>query len=273
MGNTASLIAEVVRPVRLRTGRFWSLFGVWHRHVRVYSRTLVANALPPVLEPLLLFGAIGIGLGGYVRGAALGGMGYREFVSSGLAVSSAMFTSVFETTFNTFVRLVYQKTYDAMLGTHLRVSEIFVGELLFCATKGAVFSGIVMGVTLLFGVRVSPWAVLVPLVGFVTAYLFGAVGLVVTSYVRMINNFAFFTTGVISPMFLFAGTFFPVRGYSAIIDALTLVIPLTHPIELARALYRGQFEAMTLVHLVLLLAWVVALHAVALRRMQRRVLG
>jgi lipooligosaccharide transport system permease protein len=272
MSDRPSMLPDLRSEIPLRTGWFWSLYGVWFRHQRVYCQTLLANATPPVLEPLFFFTSVAIGLGGYIQ-TDFDGLSYRTFVASGLAVSSAMFTAVFETTFGTFVRLVYQKTYDAMLGTHLRVREMFIGELLFAATKGAIFSTIVILVTLLFGARPNAWCLLVPVLGLVTAYLFGAIGLIVTSYVKTMNNFAFFTSGVITPLFFFSGTFFPILGHHPLLDAVANSLPLIHAIELSRALYKAQFDWATAAHAAILTAYVVVCHIVALRRMTRRVLG
>lgn len=266
-------LPDLWTPLPLRTSLFWSLFGVWYRHVRVYCKTLLANATPPVLEPLFFFAAFAIGLGSYLaRDRSFDGLTYPTYVASGLMAASAMFTAVFETTFGTFVRLVFQKTYDAMLGTHLRICEMFVGEMLFSATKGAVFSTVVLLITTAFGVRPTAWCLLVPVIGFLTAYLFAAVGLIVTSYVKMINNFAFFTSGVVTPLFFFSGTFFPVRGHYWWLDWVSLLVPLTHPVELCRACFKSEFTTTTLMHLAALLLYIVIGHFIALRRMTRRVL-
>jgi lipooligosaccharide transport system permease protein len=273
MSNSASPIPDLHADLSLRTSLFWSLYGVWYRHFRVYTKTFLANATPPVLEPVFFFTAVAIGLGAHMSNANFEGLSYAAFVASGIVVSSAMFSAVFETTFGTFVRLVFQKTYDAMLGTHLRISEMFVGEILFAATKGGFFAAVVLAIVIAFGVRPSPWAVLVPLVGVATAYLFAAIGLVVTSYVKMINNFAFFHSGVITPLFFFSGTFFPIRGHYAALDVIASALPLTPCIELSRALFRGEFTPATAMYAGILAAYIVAAHVFALRRMTQRVLG
>jgi lipooligosaccharide transport system permease protein len=262
------------------------LFGVWYRHVMVYRQTLIANAFPPVLEPLFFFTAFAIGLAGYMKTGEFGGLDYRTYVASGMVAATAMFTGVFETTFATFVRIRWQKTYDAMLSTHLLPREVFIGELLFCATKGAVFATIVLIVTMFFGITITPWCVLVPLVGALCAYTFGAIGLIITSYVKMINNFAFFTTGVITPLFFFSGTFFPIQGMASdttiagvvvplgtIIDVIWFVLPLTHFVELGRALFDPAAEWMLLAHAGMAAAWLLVMHTIALRRMGGRILG
>ena len=262
--------ANLESGLPLRTDLFWSLYGVWARHVRVYCQTFLANSLPPVVEPVFFFTALAFGLGKYLDD--FGSMPYRDFIASGILVASAMFTGVYETTFGTFVRLMFQRTYDSMLGTHLRVSEMFIGEMLFTATKGAVFSTTVMLITAAFGVRLNAWCLLVPLLGFAVGYLFGAIGLIVTSYVKTINNFNFFLTGVITPMFFLSGTFFPIMGLNPVIDVLSQLIPLTHAVEVSRALFRGAFTSATLGHAVVLVFFIVASHLFAIHRMTRRVL-
>ena len=141
------------------------------------------------------------------------------------------------------------------------------------ATKGAVFSTVVLLVTMAFGARPTAWCVLVPVVGLLTSYLFAAIGLIVTSYVKMINNFSFFTTGVITPLFFFSGTFFPIKGHYVWLDVLSNALPLTHPIEISRALFEAHFTPATLAHVAVLFAYIAVCHTLALRRMTKRVLS
>ncbi len=254
----------------LRTDKFSSLYGVWFRHWKVYSQTFVANALPPVMEPLFFFTALAFGLGPHLPDFE--GMTYRTYIGSGIVCTSAMFTAVFETTFGTFIRLVFQKAYDSMLGTHLLVSEMFTGELLFTASKGFLFSLVVMVVTGFLGAQLTWWCVFVPLVGALTGYLFGALGLVVCSHVKTINNFNFFLTGVVTPMFILSGCFFPVKDIP-IIGELSLFVPLTHAVEMCRALYGAQVTPVFFLHLGVLFLMSALFHRLAIRRMSARVLG
>jgi lipooligosaccharide transport system permease protein len=274
MSTADSSPAALTAPPHLRTNLFWSLYGVWFRHVKVYCRTLLANATPPVLEPLFFFVALAIGLSPYMSDQHFDGLPYITFIASGIVITSAMGTGVFETTYSTFVRLTWQRTYDAMLSTHLTLQEVFIGELLFCATKGAVFSAVVMLVMIPFGTQITPWCLLVPLIGFATAYLFGAIGLIVTSYVKLINNFTFFTTGVITPLFFFSGTFFPIKTIeNPLVWWLWFALPLSHAIELSRACFKSSVDSLTLAHLLALAIYVTGCHWLAMRRMHTRVLG
>jgi len=93
------------------------IVSVWFRHVRVYSRNLISNALPPFLEPLIFLVGIGIGLGRYIE--TMDGFPYLEYLGSGLLVTAAMFTAAFECTFGTYIRMEFDKVYEGMLAAPL----------------------------------------------------------------------------------------------------------------------------------------------------------
>lgn len=230
------------------------LRAVWLRHWLVYRSTLVANSLPAFAEPVLFLVAIGLGLGQFIEVTFKGGIPYGAFMGPGVLGFTAMFTAVFETTFGTFVRLVYQKTYAAMICTPLTARDCFLGELVWCGTKGFAFSIIVGIVYLIFGAlsgagAAGSWfhllhwtAIFVPIIGFITAFLFGAFGLLITARIQNLNNFNFFLTGVITPMSYFSGALFPVDSLPSSIAWIPYVLPLFHATEINRFLMFG-YEA------------------------------
>src|SRR5262249_12261376 len=86
--------------------------AVWHRNFAMYRRTWKLNLLPNFFEPLLYLASIGIGVGAYVQ--SMGGTSYVAFLAPGLVAVSAMNGASFEVTYNSFVRLNYEKTYESM---------------------------------------------------------------------------------------------------------------------------------------------------------------
>jgi lipooligosaccharide transport system permease protein len=208
------------------------LFSVWYRHMRVYTRNLISNGLPPFLEPVIFLVGIGLGLGRYIE--SMDGLPYIVFLATALPVTSAMFTSAYECTFGTFVRLEFEKTYDGMITAPITVRDLFVGELLWAGTKGFFFSACVVVVMAAFRVAPMPLSLLVPFVGFLTGTMFGALSLLVTSFVRSINHFNFYFTGLLSPMFFFSGTVFPIENLPRPLRPVAEILPLTHAIRLGR---------------------------------------
>lgn len=245
------------------------LYAVWFRHMRVYTRNLISNGLPPFLEPVIFLLGVGLGLGRYIN--AMDGLPYLVFLATALPVTSSMFTSAYECTFGTYVRLEFQKAYDGMVAAPVTVADVFVGEILWAGTKGLFFSACVVLVMSLFGAIPMPAGLIAVPIGFVTGAMFGALSLVVTSFVRNINHFNFYFTGLLSPMFFFAGTVFPIESLPRGLRPLVELMPLTHPVRLSRDLIIGRFSAVLLFDVAFLIVLTTVATWYAVRRLRARI--
>ena len=154
--------------------------SVWFRHMKVYTRNLFSNAFPPFIEPVIFLVGIGFGLGLFIQGN-MDGIPYILFLATGLIVSPAMFTAAFECTYGTFVRLEYDKVYDGMLGAPLTYKDVIWGEVLWCGTKGFVFSLSVVIIVMAFGIIKNPLAILAPFIGLITGLMFSVLSLFITT--------------------------------------------------------------------------------------------
>lgn len=247
----------------------WRLFSVWYRHMRVYTRNLISNGLPPFLEPVIFLLGVGLGLGRYIN--EMEGVRYIVFLATALPMTSAMFTSAYECTFGTFVRLSFQKSYDGIIASPVTVEDIFVGELLWAGTKGLFFSACVVLVMSLFGAIPMPGGLLAVPIGFLTGAMFGAISLLVTSYVQNINHFNFYFTGFLSPMFFFSGTVFPLDSLPRFLRPVAEVLPLTHAVRLSRGTAVMHLSWVLLADLAFLVAVTVAATYAAVRRLRGRI--
>lgn len=214
--------------------------AVWYRHFKVYTRHLVSNGLPPFLEPLIMLAGLGLGLADRIGN--MNGSPYIQFLAGGMLISSAMYTAAFECTFGTFIRMDFDHNYDGMLGTPITASDLILGEQLWAGTKGAFFSLAVTLSVMAFGILKPGLVFFVPLVGFLTGLMFGTLSHFVTSFVKNINAFNFFFTGLLSPMFFFTGIIFPISDLPKALQPVAEVLPLTHPVRMARALASGDFS-------------------------------
>ncbi len=220
----------------------WRICSIWYRHMRVYTSNLISNALPPFLEPVLFFIGIGLGLGVYIDRIEIGSgvdVPFVSFVATGIMMTASMFTASFECTFGTFFRLQYDKVYNGLMSAPVTANNIIVGEIIWAGTKGFFFTIAVVIVTSLFGVFVNLNLLLVPLLGLLTGLMFAALGLFVTSLVKTINQFNFFFSGFLSPMFFFCGVIFPISNLPPVLRPFAEALPLTHPVRLSRALLLG----------------------------------
>ena len=248
------------------------LFSVWYRHVRVYTKNLLSNGLPPFLEPLLFLLGVGLGLGQYIK-QHMDGLTYIEFLGTGLLVTAAMFTSAFECTFGTFIRLEFEKIYDGMLAAPITVNNLIVGEILWAGTKGFFFSFAVLCVLTAFRITHLPQGLLAPFVGFLTGVMFATLSLLVTSFVKTINHFNFYMTGFISPMFFFSGVVFPVSNLPSSVRFIAEIVPLTHAVRLVRATCTGRYQLNLTADLAYVAVFIVVISVLAIRRIRGRLIS
>jgi lipooligosaccharide transport system permease protein len=159
-----------------------------------------------------------------------------------------------------------------MLAAPVDVHELVTAEALWIAAKSAVYSCTPIVVALFFGLDPSPGMLLVPFVTFFTALGFGLFGMWTSSVVPSINSFDYVITGVITPLFLIAGTFFPVDTLPKWASVAAQLNPLFHCVELVRHAVFG-FEPLTdLGHFGALLLFALLMWAIAVRGMNRRLI-
>ena len=247
------------------------LYSVWFRHVRVYTSNLFSNGFPPFVEPLIFLVGIGLGLGKYID--EMDGLPYKEYLGTGLLVTTAMFTAAFECSFGTFIRMDFNKVYDGMLAAPLTSSDLIIGEILWAGTKGFFFSLAVLIILTLFGIVNFPYSLGAPFIGFITAIMFATLSMLITSFVKTINHFNFYFTGFLSPMFFFSGVVFPISNLPKAIQPITEIIPLTHSVRLVRAVCTNNYNWILLWDLAYIALFIAIVGFFAMKRLRKRLVN
>jgi lipooligosaccharide transport system permease protein len=245
---------------------------VWRRNLDVYLTTWATNMLPPLLEPFQYLVAFGLGLGGAVGMMHFRGLTvtYMRFIAPGTISIAIMFWSYFETTFSSFVRMYYQKTFDAITATPLMLEDVICGELLWGTTKSVFAVSVMLVVLSLLGFVSYPTGLLVLPLAAIGGLLFSAISMLATSRVPSIDNFNLPMFLFIFPMFVFSGTFFPVDNLPAWARTMALFLPLTHISRLVRAATLGRFGGWDYGVMGLFLVGAVALGLLAIAGMRHR---
>ena len=250
------------------------VFHVWLRNWTVYRQNWKIGFLAPLLEPLFYLLAFGYGLSALVGRIQDQGVevSYTAFIAPALIAINIMNNAFFENTYSSFVRMYYQKTFDAMMATPLSVDEIITGEIVWGAAKSVFSTMIMMAVISLFGLISYPSGLLLIPLAFVGGMAFGAIGMYFTGIVPHIDlfNLPFFL--FITPMFLFSGTFFPVENLPPWAQYMAMALPLTHLTLLARSLCYSRFEGDMLWSLACLIAFGAIFFPLALRKMRQRLI-
>ncbi len=252
----------------------WRFVRVWQRDLTVYRKIWKISLLPPLLEPLLYLAAFGVGLSGLVGAMPHRGtlVPYLEFIAPGLLAINIMQNAFFETTYGSFVRMVYQKTFGAILATPLSVEEVIAGEIAWAATKSVIATAIMMAVITPFGLIQYPEGLLILPLALLGGLAFGAVGMVFTATLPSIEVFNLPTFLFVTPMFLFGGTFFSTERLPPWAQVVAQGLPLTHLAEAARGLALGRLEVALWWNLAYLTVFLGVVFPVALVLMRRRLI-
>ena len=220
------------------TYRVWK---VWRRNFDVFNKTLVTNFLTSLLEPILYLVAFGFGLGGFIP--SIRGQPYINFIAPALVAIAMMNGSFFECTFGSFVRMYYQKTFDAIVATPVSVEEVVAGELLWGATRATINASIVLAVVAAFGLITSPLFVLVIPIAFFVGLMFSSIAMCFTAAAPNIDFFNFPSFLFLTPMFFLSGTFFPLTSLPSAAQVVAFaVLPLTHAVDITREIVASNVE-------------------------------
>ncbi len=247
----------------------WAL-KVFTRNLFVFRKTWTTNLVFNIVEPLLYLAALGAGLGMMVED--IEGMSYMQFIAPGIIATSAMWAAAAECSYDSFVRMYYQKIYHAIVATPINLEEVVVGELLFGTFKSVLSGTVIMSVVAVLGLVPSPWALLIPVVLVLNGMAFSQLAMIWTGIVPKIDNFAYFFTLVITPMFLFSGVFFPLDVLPQFLQQLAWLLPLYHIVVLLRSLTMGMVEISLAFHLLWLLVFILAIFPLPQYLMHRRLI-
>lgn len=213
---------------------------VW-RNLTVFLQTWKVNFLPPLVEPFLYLLAIGYGLGALV--GTVGDIPYVQFIAPAIITITMMQSAFFETTYSSYVRMYYQKTWDAVVATPLSHDDILLGEVLWAALRATINATLMTVVVAGFGLLSWPTALWIPPIAFLVGMVFGGIGLFVTAKVPRIDAFSYAMYLFITPMFLFSGTFFPLSQLPEAARWVAYALPLTHAVNLVRGVALGELSS------------------------------
>ncbi len=209
-----------------------ALAAVWMREWTVFKYFWQSRTFSAVTEPVIMLLAFGFGFGKLVSHIA--GIPYIQFVGTGVVATSVLFSATFSGMFEALYKRRYQRVYDAMLAAPVDVDEIVTGEVLYLGTRAGIYGIAPLLVAFCFGLR-PQWAMLlVPPIGILTGIGFAALGMLFASFVTTFDGLSYVISGVITPMFLVAGTFFPLTRLQVWLQDLAQINPLFHCVQLVR---------------------------------------
>ena len=260
--------ASTPRIARLRRLERPALTGVLVREVVNFSSYWRSSTFSSTVEPTIYLLAFGFGFGALV--GTVGGYDYVEFVGTGTVATAVLFSSAFPAMFGTFVKYQFQRTYDAILAAPVDTEELVTAEAIWIATRAGVYGCVPMLVAMVFGLDPAWGMLTVPGIAFVAGYGWACFGISIAGFASSFENFNYVVSAVLTPLFLVAGTFFPIDQLPEWAQALANLNPLYHLVELVRHAVFG-FEGWTdVARLGFLVAFGLVMWRIAIYAMTRK---
>jgi lipooligosaccharide transport system permease protein len=256
----------VAAESRRRLGRLErsALSGVLVREVVNFSSFWKSSTFSSTVEPTIYLLAFGFGFGSLV--STIGGLDYVDFVGTGTVATAVLFSSAFPAMFGTFVKYQFQRTYDAILAAPVDTEELVTAEALWIATRAGVYGCVPMLVAIAFGLDPAWGMLAVPPVAWIAGFGWACFGISVAGFAKSFENFNYVVSAVLTPLFLLAGSFFPLDEFPEWARVLAQVNPLHHLVELVRHAVFGWDGWTDFARLGVLVAygltmWRIAIHA------------
>ncbi len=255
---------------RLRRLEFAAVQGVMVREVVNFSSFWRSSTFSSTVDPTIYLLAFGLGFGSLVSKVA--GYDYIEFVGTGIVATTVLFSGAFPAMYSTFVKYQFQHTYDAILAAPVDAEELVTAEALWIATRTGVYGCVPMLVAMLFGLDPSWGMLLVPPIAALSGFGWACFGIFIAAKAKAIESFSYWQSGLLTPMLLVAGTFFPLTGLPEWAQVLANLNPLYHCVELVRHAVLG-FEGWADVgNLAFLIGFALISWRLAIRYMERKLI-
>jgi lipooligosaccharide transport system permease protein len=247
-----------------------AITGVLVREVVNFSSYWKSSTFSSTVEPTIYLLAFGFGFGALV--GTIGGYEYVEFVGTGTVATAVLFSAAFPAMFGTFVKYQFQRTYDAILAAPVDTEELVTAETLWIATRAGVYGCVPLLVAIIFGLDPAWGMLAVPFIAWISGFGWAAFGIAVAGFSKSFENFNYIVSAVLTPLFLVAGTFFPIDTLPGWAQFLAELNPLYHCVQLVRHAAFGWEGWTDVFSLLFLVAYGLVLWRVAIRAMTRKLI-
>jgi lipooligosaccharide transport system permease protein len=264
----ASVAVRTAPAVRAGRIELPALAAVWLREWTVFVYLWRSRTFAAVVEPVIMLLAFGFGFGKLV--SHVDGIPYIQFIGTGVVATAVLFSAIFSGMFDSLYKRRYQRIYDAMLAAPVDVDEIVTGEMLFLGVRAGVYGVVPLLVAFCFGLTPEPAMLLVVPIGILTGIGFAALGMLFAALATTFDNLSYVISGIVTPLFLVAGTFFPLARMPQWLQTAAQFNPLYHCVQLVRHCAFGLHPLADIGHvgallLFALLAWRLAVWRTRLR--------
>ena len=206
------------------------------RSALAFKNSAWIAVLSGFFEPVLYLLSFGYGLGHLIGKIPLQNghsVSYAMFIAPGLLATSAMNGAIYDSTWNVFFKLKFDRIYQGMLQTSLGSLDVALGEIGWALIRGLAYTIGFMCIAVPAGLIPSWWGILAIPAAVLIAFGFASIGMAITSCFSTFQKMDFINIAML-PMFLFSGSFYPLTVYPGYLQAILKALPLWQAIAMVR---------------------------------------
>jgi lipooligosaccharide transport system permease protein len=220
------------------------LYVAEHR-LRNMSKWIVSMIGFGIGNPVMFLLSVGIGVGALVDSnqgsAGVDGVGYLTFLAPALLATAAIQGAMDETMFPTLEGFTWGKLFFGMNATQLSGNSIAIGVVLAAGVRCSLSVLLYELILVLFGAISLAAVPALTLTSIFSGMAFGAVMLMGASFVKQDDGvFAVVNRFIITPMFMFSGTYYPLAVLPIYLQWIGWISPMWHATEVGRFLSYGH---------------------------------
>jgi ABC-2 type transport system permease protein len=210
------------------------------KELYVYFKTYYTELTYVILFPFLLVWTMGVGIGRSDYQVTVGQQAYDyiKFIAPGIILMSVVTTAFFNTGFIMLFEKEYQGSFDGVITCPISAGEVVMGKILAGTIKSVINGMIIILIILLVMGYTPPWTILLsPLILFVAALFFAAIGLMLGVVLKRGYHLGTIGNIVVLPPTFLGGIFFNVDEFPAGIASAVGLSPVTMMIDGMRKLF------------------------------------
>ena len=206
------------------------------RSLLAFRNSAWLAVLSGFFEPVLYLLSFGYGLGHLIGKIPLQNghvVSYAAYIAPGLLAISAMNGAIYDSTWNVFWKLKFDRIYQGMLQTSLGSLDVALGEISWALLRGLAYATGFMCVVVPAGLITSWWAIFAIPTAVLIAFGFASIGMAITSYFTTFQQMDWLNAAML-PMLLFSGSFYPLTVYPGYLQGMLKSLPLWQAIAMMR---------------------------------------
>jgi ABC-2 type transport system permease protein len=213
-----------------------AIYIVWLREIKRYIRAKerIVSSLAMPLFWFLIFGS-SMRFAVQFPGANIN---YSQFLAPGIIAMTLLFTSIFSG-----VSVIWDREFGflkEMLVAPVSRLSIVIGRSLGGATTAVMQGIIIMLLSMLLGVNITPASILILIPLMVVISLgFVSLGITIASIMESVEGFQLIMNFIVMPMFFLSGALFPINNLPDIFKIFVYIDPMTYGVEVLRYITIG----------------------------------